>query len=363
VLLTALDPGLFDEMLWKNRVRWVEENPEALDRTLAREDGEAGRRGATHIVLFDALEHLHDDRMRADKLVGGVLRLALDLRTRTRNIRAKVFIRHDMLESGLPHAPDVSKLLNNAADITWTDASLYGLFFHRIGNAVDDNSRDFRSAHPRWHKDGGTVDRYDAPSELRGDRDRQKEVFVEMAGPYMGANHRKGHTYTWLPNHLMDGRGQVSPRSFLSALTVAARETEANHAGHGYALHYDAIRRGVQAASIIRVAEMGEDIPWVSVAGGLLAGIAVPAELDLIVDQWGSRSLGDELARLTRESRRDDVAVRTGPMHPDDYPKLVDELVALGVVTRRRDGRVDLPDVYRIAFNIGRRGGVPRLKA
>ena len=38
------------------------------------------------------------------------------------------------------------------------------------------------------------------------------------------------------------------------------------------------------------------------------------------------------------------------------------ELVKLGVMTRRADGRIDLPDVYRIAFNIGRRGGVPRLK-
>ncbi|WP_261400515.1 hypothetical protein [Streptomyces salinarius] len=27
---------------------------------------------------------------------------------------------------------------------------------------------------------------------------------------------------------------------------------------------------------------------------------------------------------------------------------------------RRRDGRIDLPDVYRIAFGVGHKGGVPR---
>ena len=37
-----------------------------------------------------------------------------------------------------------------------------------------------------------------------------------------------------------------------------------------------------------------------------------------------------------------------------------DQLVALGVMTRRTNGKIDLPDVYRIAFDIGRRGGVPR---
>jgi hypothetical protein len=29
----------------------------------------------------------------------------------------------------------------------------------------------------------------------------------------------------------------------------------------------------------------------------------------------------------------------------------------------RSDGRLDLPDVYRIAFGLGRKGGVPRPKS
>ncbi|MCE7083045.1 hypothetical protein [Streptomyces sp. ST2-7A] len=41
-------------------------------------------------------------------------------------------------------------------------------------------------------------------------------------------------------------------------------------------------------------------------------------------------------------------------------PGLIDQLVDLGVMTRRAKGKIDLPDVYRIAFGPGRRGGVPR---
>jgi hypothetical protein len=41
---------------------------------------------------------------------------------------------------------------------------------------------------------------------------------------------------------------------------------------------------------------------------------------------------------------------------------LINELMGLGIMTRRRDGRIDLPDVYRIAFDIGRKGGVPRIR-
>jgi hypothetical protein len=47
----------------------------------------------------------------------------------------------------------------------------------------------------------------------------------------------------------------------------------------------------------------------------------------------------------------------------DDNPaKLIEELIAPGIMTRRANGKVDLPDVYRIAFNLGRKGGVPRVR-
>jgi hypothetical protein len=372
VLLVALDVGEISALpRWLDRLEWVRQNPEAVEHALVKVDHSAADEGVTHLILFDALDRLHTDRTKADRLVGGILRLALDLRTRTRNLRAKVFIRHDMFGGSQLHFPDSSKLVANATDLTWTGPNLYGLLFHYLGNCGTELARNFRESSGRWREGVGSdheerdrgVRRYVPPVEISGDRDTQEELFVRIAGRYMGTNHRKGHTYTWLPNHLMDGIGQVSPRSFLRALSKAVAVTRESYAGHNYALHYEGIRRGVQDASRIRVQEVDEDIPWVRMAVGALAEMQVPTDLAAIVTRWSERSLGERLSEVAgKVDIRTEGDVRAGPRNPHDYPRLVDELYELGIMTRRSNGRIDLPDVYRIAFDIGRRGGVPRIR-
>lgn len=162
----------------------------------------------------------------------------------------------------------------------------------------------------------------------------------------------------------MDGVEQVSPRSFLSALNKAVTETRGTYAGHEFALHHEGIRRGVQTASETRVQEVGEDLPWVRLAVGPLAGRQVPIDQSTVLGLWRDARLTDALhadADKYGAGDEEDTLVRTGPRHPDDLNRLVEELIGLGVMRRRRDGRIDLPDVYRIAFNIGRKGGVPRV--
>ncbi|GAA3376795.1 hypothetical protein GCM10020367_49890 [Streptomyces sannanensis] len=51
----------------------------------------------------------------------------------------------------------------------------------------------------------------------------------------------------------------------------------------------------------------------------------------------------------------------SGPRNLDDPAVLVQELYDIGVVTKRGPDSVDLPDIYRLAFDISRRGGVPRM--
>ena len=43
-----------------------------------------------------------------------------------------------------------------------------------------------------------------------------------------------------------------------------------------------------------------------------------------------------------------------------DGRAVLDELVRLGVIAIRSDGRVDVPDIYRFGFGILRKGGVAR---
>lgn len=98
-----------------------------------------------------------------------------------------------------------------------------------------------------------------------------------------------------------------------------------------------------------------------------LKGRQVPIEQDRVVELWREAGLSEALRREAEWYEEphagavEDNHVRTGPRDVDDPVGLVEELIALGVMRRRRDGRIDLPDVYRIAFNIGRKGGVPRI--
>ncbi|GGZ41345.1 hypothetical protein GCM10010387_39570 [Streptomyces inusitatus] len=363
VLLVALgQPELHGEMDWEDRIAWVQSNPGARDRTVARADKQAQADKITHLVLFDALEHLHLVRVQADRLVAGILQLALEMRLSTKNIRCKIFIRPDMFDGALLHFPDASKLTSNAASLQWTTTNLYGLFFHYLGNHESVESASFRSTTGNWTEHAG---RNLLPSTLLGDEQIQASVFSKLAGPYMGANYRKGITYTWLPNHLMDGVEQVSPRSFLNALNMAVDETRGKYASHPYAIYHEGIRKGVQSASQTRVNEIREDMPWVRTVIEPLAGQQVPIDQKLVLDLWQGSNL---TATLGREADRantggDEAKVRTGPRYADDYLRLIDELMALGVMRRRKDGRIDLPDVYRIAFSIGRKGGVPKVQS
>lgn len=349
--LTALGVRELSELNWSERLQWLQENPEKAEREQDAADRSAREEGVTKLILFDALEHLHSDRKIADMMTSGILEYALKLRLSTRNLRAKVFIRHDMLDSALLDFPDASKLTANAADLTWGVQDLYGLLFQHLANTGSSLSRRFREQTGFWKGNGG---RWIPPGDLAGSADKQSSAFIDIAGPYMGTNHRKGHSYPWLPNHLADGNDQTSPRTFLVALRAAAEDTVNKYADHQYALHWDAIRRGVQRASQIRVVELREDQPWVAGAIEPLKGLQVPIERDVVVQHWQKFGSVDTLVHVTDETP-------AGPVS-DTFPKLIEELIQLGMMTRRADGRLDLPDVYRIAFNLGRKGGVPRVR-
>ncbi|KAA6211256.1 hypothetical protein [Streptomyces filamentosus] len=363
VLLAALGQQEIQALSWQQRIEWIRAHPEERDATIAEIDRQAQAEETTHLVLFDALEHLHLDRGQADRLVAGILQLALEMRLGTKNIRCKIFIRPDMFDGALLHFPDASKLTANAASLKWSTTNLYGLLFHYLGNHDSEGSKRFRSLQDGWTEH--RQERHLLPPALLGDQGTQADMFSRLAGPYMGANFRKGITYTWLPNHLMDGVEQVSPRSFLNALGMAVNETRGDYAAHPYAIHHEGIRRGVQSASRTRVGEIREDMPWVHTAIAPLNGQQVPIDQNLVLERWVDADLTGQLHRESaRASALDgEVEVRTGPRYPDNHLLLIDELITLGVMRRRKDGRIDLPDVYRIAFSIGRKGGVPKVQS
>jgi hypothetical protein len=167
----------------------------------------------------------------------------------------------------------------------------------------------------------------------------------------MGRDRRRGFPYTWLPNHLGDARRQVSPRSFLAALRHAAEDTA--RADQEYALHYESIKRGVQQASKIRVQEIQEDYPWVQKVLEPLSGISVPCSFEEIQQIWDKNKVLKDLMSIVT------AGVRLPPARIDSGAQGVfEDLKDLGLVERLSDDRVNLPDVYRVGYGIGRRGGV-----
>lgn len=358
VILNALGvPEVRELERWPDRTQWVHEDPERWEKSLARAEDRAKNDGTIHLIMFDALDRMHSRRDVADQLAIAVLRVALDLRIMTRNLRAKVFIRHDMLNNLSLSFADSSKLISNAAELTWSRANLYGLLFHSLGNSDSEHTERFRSVTGGW---AATEMRYKLPEALLGDGDAQHRQFSQIAGPHMGPNHRKGHTYTWLPNHLADGIGQVSPRSFLDALSRATENSAAQHAGHEYALHWDPIKQGVQAASQTRVQELAEDIDWVPEVFESLKGKRVPIDQAEVMERWRETDLSRQLEARQQGDVNDKVS-----MGPRDHSteKLIKELIDLGVMTRRKSNMLDVPDIYRIKFDLGRKGGVPRVQS
>jgi hypothetical protein len=166
----------------------------------------------------------------------------------------------------------------------------------------------------------------------------------------MGRDRRRGVPYTWSIGHLADGRGQTSPRSFLAAIHQAAEDSTERYPQHGFALHFESIKRGIQKASEIRVAEVAEDYPWVRDVLGALSGLNVPREFDDLLARWHDRFPGG-----TSSIRSD----RLPAQHADrGWTGIRDDLQRLGLIETKKDGRIDMPDLYRVGFGLGRKGGV-----
>ena len=344
---------------WNARVQWVQTHAEDFDALLEQADRILESRGETLLVLFDALDRLADDWQHINPLAKALLQVALDVRS-TRRIRCKVFVRPDILQDqNITGFPDYSKLLAGKAELKWRRADLYALLFQRLANSPT-GGEQFRllisntTGVVLTQQPTGWV----LTPALRSDEKVQEQLFEQLAGKAMGSSTKRGKPYTWLVNHLQDGLDQVSPRSFFAALKSAAQETREDY---GLALDYRHIQSGVQQASQIRVAEIKEDYPWVQVVMTPLRGrLTVPCDAKEFDAIWRENMT---LETLDAVLRIDTEAVKLPPqnLHLQSEGVLFD-LVSLGMVQRMEDRRIQMPDVYRLAFGLGRRGGVKPLK-
>lgn len=325
---------------WQETVTWLRSAPEAAARLMQQQRDWRG------LILFDALDRTSNDWQRMDNIVRGLLRTVLWLKTFP-GLYAKVFLREDQAERTVFNFPDASKLTATKAELSWARHDLHGLLWQRLINAPSAHGDCLRGICPEVQERSGI---WLLPGAMKWETDVQRSSFARLAGPWMGRDRRRGVPYTWSVSHLADGRGQTSPRSFLAAIHQAAEDSRERYSEHEYALHFESIKRGIQKASEIRVQEVAEDYPWVPDVLSELKGMNVPCAYQDVQARWEARfPSGPQSISSDRL--------------PVQYPErgwdgLRDDLQRLGLIEMKKDGRFDMPDLYRVGFGLGRRGGV-----
>lgn len=351
--LAPTDHPIRQKGSWKTRTKYVADNPESIDRLFHARDAEFNQKGVNSLILFDALDRCADDWKEMYRAIRGLLQTVLDMRSYKR-LRSKVFLRSDQVStSEIADFPDASKVLASAVELNWPRHELYGLLWHYLINGeYGDAHRAFLMADEWCSTEVGGKAVFSVPRLFISKEDHQRSRFHVIAGPWMGRDPKRGFPYMWIPNHLADTEGRVSPRSFLAALRTAADDTADRHPECEHALHFESIKGGVRAASGIRVSELQEDYPWVEGVLRPLGGMVVPCRFEEIVDRWEDPL--DSLTDQVEENR-----VKLPPRHIDEGPDGVRrDLESLGVFQRMRDGRVNIPDVFRVGYGLGRKGGV-----
>ena len=359
-----VDPGLglpgadpFDP--WRCRMQWAQANPARLHAALQLLDSALNAKGAMALVVIDGLDRVSSRFADTQKLMRGLFELLLDFRY-AKGLRFKVFVREDILTHAATTVSDASKLMNERVSLDWSQQDLFGLAFHYLAQ----NSSSFRARHTNVTKVAWKQvrSRWESPSLL--DASSQEQFWIWLAGSFMGSAPTKGHTYTWIGKHLADGKGRISPRTFLSAIKESLAESVKSHSNYAHILHHEAIRQGVRVASEHRVQELDNEYRWVRSAIQTIktANKTVPMDWSTLKILWQSSTPG-VISQIESKHLADNALI------PWDESVGIDEkIIALrdtmqniGVLqVRPLSGkeRIDLPDIYRLAYKIGRAGGI-----
>ncbi len=312
------------------------------------------------LLVFDALDTLSSDWKKLRLLTKALLEVTYAMRS-YRSLRLKLFLRPEQLDDPAVGFTDLSKLKAGKIDLSWDNVDLYGLFFTRVANEAVSKAAFIRIAKQQQIVLSGRG-AISLPAQLTRNPSMQEKVFNQLAGRYMGADHRKGKTFTWLPAHLADGFGVVTPRSFLKLLREAAAKSED---AEDRVLTIEGIKEGLRAASRMRVDQIKEEYQWIELALAPLSGLRVPCSESEIVDRWKVWKAADSIESDATEkgylapSEMPLSIKSSGPIPSQLREKgLLDTLLKIGVLQQRVDQRINMPDIFRIGAALIGRGRV-----
>jgi hypothetical protein len=333
---------------------------EHRDELLANYDEELGKQGRSLLVVFDALDTVAYTWPRRRLLTIALLEVVWMMRA-YRAINVKLFLRSDQIDDDGLQFVELPKLRAGAVKLVWFPTDLYGLLFSRLAIAVE---ADAKSAFEKLLRSVGV----EATSRenilirkwsILNDVKQQSAAMGALAGPFMASGpngYKKGRTYDWPIKHLADAFNEVTPRSFIELMIAASRFGQAPV---DKAISPEGIRHGLRSASKTRVDQLHQEFPWIKGVLAPLDGLLLPAKESSVYKVWAS-------AKTIRIVMQD--ATANGYLPPFvggktdlDENLLYEAMRNIGVMSRRKDGRLDMPDLFRVAAKLLKKGGTTPL--
>jgi hypothetical protein len=353
--ISALNPAQEPQSVRELMARYAD--PEDFAREFSRIDAELAKSGKLLLITFDALDTLSLEWARSSRLVDALFEAVWALRSR-KAVRAKVFIRPEQLYDESLRFVELPKLRSGRVELDWNQVDLYGLLFWRMFVVPEERATEsFRGlveAAGSGIPANAKVTRHRWP--LLTDRTAQKPVMDRLAGLYMGRGNKKGGTYDWPYRHLSDSAGKVTPRSFIKLFVEAAKYGQAPAS---QVISAEGIRHGLREASKVRVDQLGVEYKWVKRALAPLAGVVVPCEPKAIFERWRESNTIQQIFEAANDEHQGFL-----PPFPQGAKGNKPELLAaamqrIGLLSYRDDGRIDIPDLFRVAALMLKKGGTP----
>jgi hypothetical protein len=322
-------------------------NPDLFSERLTQADNILIKQQKYLIIVFDALDRLADNWEDIQKLSKSLLKKALDLQS-FRAIRTKIFMRVDQFEDvELFKFPDSSKIKSEHVDLTWHPKELYGLLFFEILRKDNGNSLKELSNSVNADKSlpiNGVLD-----SNLIAE---QTSLVNAIVSEFIGKGRKSGRVYTWIPKHLSDAKNSCSPRTFLTAWKTAAEHQPSSRVR---AIDHLGLKDGVRKASGFRLDELKEDYIWIDKALEPLSHKLVPMTREDLFALWKEKNTIENILKYSQEK---DSLVPIGLVDNKTPEALLKTMSSIAVMEERSNGKINVPDIFRLGAKIGRKGGV-----
>lgn len=291
--------------------------------------------GRTLVAAYDNLDLVAPFVPGARRrYVSTLLALWLTLDDRYRRIRGKVFLRDDLFDAAELGFADASKLRSRSERLDWPPGDLFRVIARHLANGPSgEEVREWLSKTPGLQlRDRGEFGWMVEPLS----ESAQTAFAGKLAGRTIGRGVLKGASHEWMLARLWDARKATTPRAVLSLVGFAAEEAErrARSSEKGPLFGGGELLVALRKTSTDRVEEIKEETPAAVRLEGL-RGVAVPLDRKEAIAQLSGRRPG-EPANL-----------------PEDGAAIVDELTRVGVLRSLPDSRIDVPDIFRYAFEIG----------